>query len=284
MAVHNEFLNAGRTLSLAQLCRWLEVPRSTVYYEPRQRRPRPVDRSLELVVQELIQQFPTFGIRRVWAYLRFRLGWPVNRKKVARLMRQRGWTVRTRRVGGRPRTQGSRSVALRPDERWATDVALVFCGAQDGWCSFVPVVDCCTRQVLGWELSLTARAKTAERALETALIARFGIAYGAPEGLTLRHDNGLVFGSKLYRGTAAEYGLRQEFITPYTPEQNGLAERFIRSFKEECVWQHAFGSIEEARRAIAGWIVWYNSQRPHQALAYKTPDEHHASFRKEAAA
>jgi putative transposase len=189
------------------------------------------------------------------------------------IMRLNGWTMRQRRVGGRPRISVKRSIASRPNERWATDIALVFCGARDGWCSFVPVVDCHTRELLGWELAPTPRAKTAERALEGALVERFGYVRGAPEGLTVRHDNGLVFGSRLYRRIAREYGLHQEFITPYTSEENGLVERFIRSFKEECVWQHQFKSIDEAEIAIRKWAVWYNSERPHQALDYRTPNQ-----------
>jgi putative transposase len=207
----------------------------------------------------------------------------VNRKKVARIMRLKGWTMRQRKTGLRPRVEISRSQAERPDQRWGTDIALVFCGAEDGWCSFVPVLDCCTREAMGWELSLTARAKTAERALESALIKGFGFVHGAAPGMKLRSDNGLVFGSKLYRRLCREYNLSQEFITPYTPEENGLVERFIRSFKEECVWLHNFESMAEARTEIAKWIDWYNNDRPHQALNYKTPDQARKEFNKLAA-
>ncbi|MDR4484448.1 MAG: integrase core domain-containing protein [Nitrospirales bacterium] len=56
----------------------------------------------------------------------------------------------------------------------------------------------------------------------------------------LRSDNGLIFQSRRFRQACRDYRLHQEFITPYTPEQNGRIERFFRSFKEECVWQHHF--------------------------------------------
>jgi len=72
---------------------------------------------------------------------------------------------------------------------------------------------------------------------------------------------------------AREYGLGQEFITPYTPEENGLVERFIRSFKEECAWLNNFDSLDQARAVISKWADWYNTERPHQALNYKTPKE-----------
>lgn len=283
-AVLTDLLDEGHEIGVARLCRLLDVPRSTAYYRPKKcEKKRLIDQELADRIKFLIEMFPGFGIRRVWAYLKFRLGFTVNRKKVARIMRLNGWTMRQRKKGMRPRVEVKRSVADLPDKRWATDVALVFCGAEDGWCSFVPVIDCCTREILGWELAQNARAKTAERALESALIKRFGWVRGGPDGLTLRHDNGLVFGSKLYRGLCRDYGLNQEFITPYTPEENGLAERFIRSFKEECVWLHRFESMEQAQLEISRWIEWYNTDRPHQSLGYKTPEEVKTEYDKLAA-
>ena len=94
--------------------------------------------------------------------------------------------------------------------------------------------------------------------------------------MTLGYDRfpmyyGLIFQSRRFRAACRDYRLRQEFITPYTPEQNGIVERFFRSLKEECVWQHNFGDFAEARAAISKWIHWYNAERPHQALGYRSP-------------
>lgn len=269
----------GKSVSVSKVCGWLGVPRSTAYYLPRTRAPAPIDGVIAHLIYEIIQVEPTWGVGMVWGHLRFQLGFDtLNKKKVARIMRREGWTCRARRVGKRPRVQHKKSVAEKPDQRWSTDIALVHCGT-DGWCALVPVIDCCTRQVLGWELAHSGRAKTAERALDTALLTRFGYCYGAPPGMSLRHDNGLVFGSKAYVRTVKAYGLTQEYIAPYTPEQNGLCERFIRTIKEECCWQHRFENIEQARRIIGAWIGWYNSGRPHSALGYMSPDAfHRAAF------
>ena len=113
-------------------------------------------------------------------------------------------------------------------------------------------------------------------ALEEALLSRFGWLHGAPpHSLTLRHDNGLVFGSRQYRALVKDYGLTQEYTAPYTPEQNGLCERFIRSFKEECAWLHRFSSLAHARSVITNFIRYFNTLRPHQALSYKSPSHYH---------
>lgn len=272
--VHQRLLASGRTVPVSRLCRWLGLPRSTAYYQPRERKPRPVDEVLAARIRRLHEEEPACGVRGTWSRLRFRDGLPVNRKKVHRIMRLKGWTLPKRRTGRRPRVEASRSVAPSPNQRWATDLALVHCG-RDGWCVFVPVIDCCTREVLGHAVERTGRAKTAERALEEALLNRFGALRSAPPGMLLRHDNGLVFGSRQYRAVARDYGLRQEYITPYTPQQNGLCERFIKTFKEEFCWCNRFASIEHARLKLRAWIEHYNTNRPHQSLRYKTPSQYH---------
>lgn len=258
-------------MPVSVLCRLFGVARSTTYYQPRGRHLEPqCDPVCVEAIRAVIEAHPTYGVRMTHARLTKGQGMIVNRKKVHRIMRLHRWTCRQRRTGRRPRVQHLKSIAAAPNQRWATDIATVDCG-HDGWCAFVPVVDCCSREVLGWELAHTARAKTAERALEEALLHRFGTTCGAPSGLTLRHDNGLVFGSRAYRALVRDYGLTQEYIAPYTPEQNGLCERFIRTFKEECAWQHRFDNLAAARATVARYIEHYNTQRTHSALKYNTP-------------
>ncbi|MDV3470263.1 integrase core domain-containing protein [Stenotrophomonas sp. C3(2023)] len=93
----------------------------------------------------------------------------------------------------------------------------------------------------------------------------------------LRSDNGLVFTSRDYTRLVRSYGLKQEFITPHCPQQNGMVERVIRTLKEQCVHRHRFESQAHAVRVIADWIAFYNQQRPHQALNMMTPDVAYAA-------
>lgn len=273
---------SGRQASVSKVCDWFCLPRSSAYYQPREAKPRPIDEDLATRIKRLHNQEPACGVRGTWSRLRFIEGIQVNRKKVHRIMKLKGWTLPKRKAGSRPRVRISRSIADRPDQRWATDLALIHCG-RDGWCVFVPVIDCCTREILGHALEPTGRAKTAERALEEALLGRFGTLRNAPPGMLLRHDNGLVFGSRQYRAVVKDYGLQQEYITPYTPQQNGLCERFIKTFKEEFCWCNRFASIEHARLKLRAWVNHYNTHRPHQSLAYRTPNQYYLDQCKSAA-
>jgi putative transposase len=263
-------------VSQRRACRVLGVARSSVRERPERAPRRPVvDELLAVRIREVIRAQPTFGYRRIWAVLRFREGVRVNRKAVYRVLKLKGWFVHQRRVTPRPRVRGLRSVATRSNERWAVDVTHIPCG-RDGWAHLAAVIDCHDREVVGYEFSLRARAKEAERALEEACITRFGTLRPSGSTPVVRSDNGLVFQSRRFRRACREYRLGQEFITPYTPEQNGIVERFFRSLKEECVWQHQFDSFAEARKIVAAWIRWYNRKRPHQSLGYLSPAEYRA--------
>lgn len=108
-------------------------------------------------------------------------------------------------------------------------------------------------------------------ALEQALISRFGYLGRVVSPFLLRSDNGLVFTSRHYTRLVRSYGLKQEFITPHCPQQNGLVERVIRTLKKQCVHRHRFESQTHAMRVIGDWIAFYNNRRPHQAFEMITP-------------
>ncbi len=254
----------------------LQVPRSSVRpVSDRSPRSPILDERLAERIRTLIHLYPTFGYRRLWALLRFREGVLINRKAVYRIVRCNGWMMHQRQKTPRPRVQASRSQTERSDQRWATDMTHIPCGP-DGWAHLVAVLDCHDREVIGHELALRGRAKEAERALESACLARFGTLRPIGHTPIVRSDNGLIFQSRRFRAACHDYRLGQEFVTPYTPEQNGIVERFFRSLKEECVWLHHFHSFAEAKQHVNSWIQGYNQERPHQALGYRSPTEYRA--------
>jgi len=230
---------------------------------------------LEPKVQRLAEQYPTWGYRRIWAWLRYREGIVLNRKKIYRILREKGWFVHQRSSTPRPRVKALRSQAEASNRRWAMDVTHIPCG-QDGWAHLVAVIDCHDRELIGYEFALRGRAKEAERALEEACIRRYGCLRPTGESPIVRSDNGLIFQSRRFRRALKDYRLSQEFITPYTPEQNGMIERFFGSLKSECVWLHRFCNRDHAFGVISRWIDKYHVERPHQALGYLTPREYQA--------
>jgi putative transposase len=261
----------GKQVTIAQLCRWFGLPRSTFYYRPDSPRPPTLDEALTKEIRAVIDENPSFGLRRITVMVRRRMASRINRKKVHRIIRINGWQVWLKPQGNRPRVAGWPSRASRPNERWAIDVTHIFCG-RDGWCHLTAIIDCCDRSIVGWRLSRSGVARIAAAALEEALRARHIDLSSAR--LTLRSDNGLVFGSKVFVKVARRYGLEQEYITPYSPEQNGMIERFFKSLKEECVWLQRFTDRDQAFQVIADWIDRYHWERPHSALGYLTPQEY----------
>jgi putative transposase len=217
-------------------------------------------------IKALIDESPSFGYRTVAHLLEF------NKNTVQRIFQPKGWQVRKRPLGFRPRVQAMPSVAIAPNERWSTDMRRVWTGC-DSWTTRALVIDCHTRELLGWHRSRSGKVSTASSALEHALIARFGTPGRVPKPFLPRSDNGRGFTSRDYTALVRDYGLRQEFITPHCPQQNQMVEWVIRALKEQCVHHRRFETLQHAGRVIADWIQFYNHPRPHQALKIKTPAE-----------
>ena len=134
----------GKIVSVAQLCRWFGVPRSTFYYRPpADAVPKPpmVDRALETKIREIIDEEPAVGLRMITARIRRAAEEPVNKKKIHRIIKLNQWQCQRRPQGHRPRAHGWVSRASQPNERWAIDTTHLFCG-RDGWCHLTAIIDC----------------------------------------------------------------------------------------------------------------------------------------------
>jgi putative transposase len=201
---------------------------------------------------------PAYGYRRVAWWLRRKEGLMVNRKRVLRVMRERGLLVRSRRLRARRKKAWGRVEATEPNQIWQSDMTKVWAGPAVGWAYLVSVIGCCTREIVGWNLSHRCRTEDALTAVEQAVLER--LPAGSREArLTMTTDNvltqecyGTQFTSTRFIETLNWLGITHRRTAYHHPEGNSYIERFHRSLKEEEVWTAEYRSVEEARASIAG--------------------------------
>jgi len=254
-------------LSIRRQCGLLGIARSGVYRPP----PPANDNDLALMrrIDVLFTAWPFLGSRRMAAMLRAE-GHHINRKRMQRLMRRMGIAA----LGPKPRTTKPapghkifpyllRGLTIdRPNQVWAADITYIPIGR--GFLYLVAVIDWASRAVLSWRLSNTMDVSFCVSALEEAL-ARFG----RPE--IFNTDQGSQFTSAAFTGTLMAAGVRISMDGRGRWMDNVFIERLWRSLKYEDIYLKGYADGREARAGIAAWIAFYNLQRPHQALANRTP-------------
>ena len=256
-------------LSLSQQCQVLAISRSSFYYAPKGESPS----SLALMrrIDELFLKYPFYGSRQMVRQLR-REGLCIGRHRVRRLMRLMGPEA----IYQAPRTSNPhpehriypyllKGMKIdRPNRVWCADITYI--PVQRGFLYLVAIMDWATRHVLAWRLSNTMDARFCVEALNEALSR-----YGNPE--IFNTDQGSQFTSFDFTGVlkAAEVTISMDGRGRCM--DNIFIERLWRSLKYEAVYLHELTDGFKAERVIDEWIGFYNTERPHSALAGQTPAE-----------
>jgi putative transposase len=193
------------------VARAARISRQALYRTPTpRRRPqwRPATDPIEAAIVEEAMANQTDGYRMVTAFVRRRLGVAVNRKRVLRVMRERK-LIQRRRPPERRKRPGFFRVE-RPHQLWQLDLTAVWV-AEHGWTYLMAMIDCCTREIVAWQLELRCRAEEAVALIDRA-VAIHGIETGE---LTLGSDNGSAFTARRFRARLGELGIRTcEAATP----------------------------------------------------------------------
>jgi putative transposase len=260
--------HAHAELSIRRQCALLGVARSGVYRAPSAAND---DNDLALMrrIDELFTAWPFLGSRRMAAMLRAQ-GHAVNRKRVRRLMRKMGIAA----LGPRPRISKPapghkvfpyllRGLSIeRPNQVWCADITYIPIGR--GFLYLVAIMDWASRAVLAWRLSNTMDVSFCVAALAEAL-ARFG----TPD--IFNTDQGSQFTSAAFTGALTAAGVRISMDGRGRWMDNVFIERLWRSLKHEDVYLKGYADGREAHAGIAAWFGFYNTRRPHQALASRAP-------------
>ncbi|MFE5037836.1 IS3 family transposase [Streptomyces sp. NPDC056683] len=288
MTVH-PFIEAEKTAghNVKRACELLKVSRAAVYARrtgtpgPRAVRDAELTQQITAVHE---QSRGTYGAPRVHAVLQ-REGAGCGRRRVARLMRLAGLAGRHRRRRHRT-TIPDPHAATRPDlvlrafqpdptavdTRWCGDITCI--ATEEGWLYLATVIDIASRRVVGWATADHLRTELVADALRAARRTR------RPAGPVIFHsDRGCQYTSREFALLATEFGVRLSVGRTGQCWDNALAESFFATLKNELIDTRFWPSRAAARTAIFEWIEsWYNSQRLHSSLGYRTPADYEATL------
>jgi putative transposase len=261
-------------LPLVRQCELAGVPRATVYRRLNAP-PRPISEDedelkLRALIDEEYTNRPFYGSRRMAVFLRT-CGHVVNRKRVQRLMREMGLAgMAPGPATSKPHPQHKvypyllRGVAVtRPNQVWSTDVTYI--RLPRGFAYSVAIIDWYSRRVLSWRISNSMDASFCVDCLEDALRV-----HGKPD--VFNSDQGSQFTSTAFTGVLKREGVSISMDGRGRALDNIFVERLWRSVKHEDVYLKGYANMAELMVGLAQYFAFYNAERPHQSLSYRTPD------------
>ena len=248
--------------SMRKACAVIQLSRVVYLYQSKARD----SSALVLRMKEITQTRVHYGYRRVHVMLR-REGFRDNHKRVYRLYQEQGWSLRLKRP------KRNKAAQLRQPKRLATHINQIWSmdfvadNLFDGRkLRILTVVDCFTRESLDIHVDQSLKGEDVVHVLNTIVKER-----GKP--ITIKTDNGSEFISKVMDKWAYERGVELDFSRPGKPTDNAMIESFNGRLRQECLNEHWFMSLQDARTKIEDWRRFYNEARPHSALDWQTPKE-----------
>jgi putative transposase len=259
-------IGPDQAVSIRRQCELLELPRSTYYYLPVSE----TAENLELLrlLDEQYLRTPFYGSRRMAAWLA-REGYEVNRKRVQRLMRILG----VEGLAPRPKTTKPapghrvfpyllRNVEItHADQVWSTDITYI--PLRNGYLYLAAILDWHSRYVLSWQLSNSLENSFCLEALDEAL------AQGKPE--IFNTDQGVQFTSVEFTNRLLDRAVAISMDGRGRALDNAFIERLWRTVKYEEVYLKDYATADEVYQGLTNYFLFYNHERPHQALNYQTP-------------
>lgn len=270
--------------SIERLCWTAGVSRASYYRRWAERAPRAEQTALRDLVQRLALAHRPYGYRRITELVR-REGWPVNRKRIARLMGEDN-LLALRKPAFRPATTDSRHswrvwpnlarrlVPTTVNQLWVADITYV--RLAEAFVYLAVILDAFSRKVVGWAMADHLQASLALEALEMALQTREVI----PGGLVHHSDRGVQYACGDYIGRLQAQGILPSMSRAGCPYDNAMAESFMKTLKAEEVDGAGYRDLAQAKARIGQFIEEvYNRQRLHSALRYRSPQEYEADQR-----
>jgi putative transposase len=243
------------------------------------RRRRCVDDSgLTEQIKQVVDARPSYGYRRTTRLVSRALaaagGASVNAKRVYRIMKAQGWLL-ARHTGKSTRTHDGVIITLRSNLRWCSDAFEIRCWSGER-VQVAFSLDCCDREIMSYVATTAAITGEMIRDLMTESVER---RFGAdmrrtPHGVEWLSDNGPPYTATETRDFGEKLGLLICTTPAYSPESNGMAESFVKTFKRDYVYLNKLHSAASVMQQLAGWFEDYNQIHPHKGLRMRSPREY----------
>jgi transposase InsO family protein len=225
-------------------------------------------------IRELVGERPSYGYRRVTALLNRELRERVNPKRIYRIMKRNQLLLERCTGEGRGRKHDGVIVTLKPNLRWCSDSFEIRCWSGER-VHVAFVLDCCDREVTGFVAAPGPLCGEHIRDMMVhAVEHRFGVqTRQLQSSIEWLSDNGSIYTSDETRSFGAEIGFVMCTTPPYSPESNGMAESFVKSFKRDYVYLADLWTAADVLRDLQRWFDDYNHVRPHKGLRMLSPVE-----------
>lgn len=259
----------GKALPITTQADLLSVHRSSLYYQPVP--PSAEDLEMKRHIDKIYTAHPEFGYRRICVWLNQRDGIPINHKAVLRHMREMGiQAIYPRQDTSKPDPEHLvypyllKGLAItRPNQVWSIDITYI--PISSSWLYLTAIIDWYSRYVLSWAIDDTLEIDFVLEACHNAL------SHSVPE--IMNSDQGSHFTSPKYTQIFLEAGSRISMDHRGRAYDNIFIERLWRSVKYENVYPKEYTTPRETRIGINEYLNFYNKERPHQSLDYRTPEE-----------
>jgi putative transposase len=270
--LRKSWISGDEQLPVSTQCQLIDVNRTSHYGKPKRLMPNDDDELLMRLIDEEYALHPFYGSRRMRQIL-LKKGYTVNRKRVQRLMRQLGLAGMAPGPNtSKPHPEHKvypyllRGVSVtRQNQVWSTDIT--YCRLPGGFMYLTAIIDWYSRKVLAWRLSNSLESSFCVECLEEALRK-----HGVPE--IFNSDQGAQFTSDVFIQALTKYPtLRISMDGRGRALDNIFVERLWRSVKHEDLYLKGYGTAVALKQGLAEYFRLYNTERPHQSLGYKTPDE-----------
>jgi len=271
MAERKTIIQDDQSLPIVRKSEMLEVSRSTLYYHPIEREPDLQALEIKKEMDKLHTKYPFMGSRSLRDQLQQK-GYPINRKRVRRLMIEMNiHSTAPKPNTSKPGKQHKIYPYLlknlnidRANQVWATDITYI--PMARGFLYLVAIMDWYSRKVLSWRLSNSMDTIFCIEALNEAIAK-----YGTPE--IFNTDQGSQFTSVEFTGVLQSSDIKISMDSKGRWMDNVFVERLWRSLKYEEVYLNAYDTAKEAKEGIGEWIRFYNHERTHQSLERRTPEQ-----------